>query len=231
MKIDLDDVGAIRPDLEPLHPVRSAETLNAILRTERDNRRAVLRPPRRPWAAAGVALVLTLGTGTAVAAAGSGWVGAPFAEVFSPWLSWPDGTGADPTAAVRRASAPGPVGTVFSVLTTEDDGGGCRTAVFESEASATASEPTEFTPAYGDWCADGPSGSDFGTVGVDSGPMADGFVVSAGEAVRAEVTAPDGRTFPALLVGGDFWGWFPTGSHPTLVAYAVDGAVVGTIRL
>jgi hypothetical protein len=58
-----------------------------------------------------------------------------------------------------------------------------------------------------------------------------GFIVSAGNAVRAEVHTPDGQAYPALLVDGDFWGWFPTDARPTLVGYATDGTVIDRVEL
>lgn len=54
------------------------------------------------------------------------------------------------------------------------------------------------------------------------------FEVTAGDAVRAEVTTAEGTSSPALLVDHTFWGWYPGETGATITGYAADGSVVGS---
>ena len=166
-----------------------------------------------------------------------------FAETFSHWGSGTTEGGRQlvaPSTAERAATAPGPDGTVFSVLRTPGEYA-CYTSVLETKASSAEPLPTSFVPTSGNWCDDEPIFEDFeefGGLGVSFSYRIPGvdlpaehglaaFDASAGDAVRAEVTTPTGKSYPALLVDGMFWGWFPGGEAATLVGYAADGSVVG----
>lgn len=233
MKIDAETLEAIRPVPATLDRDWSDRTLSEILAAESVRRSSrPRRTARRRAAVAGLALAATAVSGVGVAAAATGLGSHSFADVFSSWKKWPGNDGADPATAVRAATAPGPQGTVFSVLSTGgEDQRGCRTAVFESASSSAGSIPSDFIGASSSFCSTESTFTDFGGVGVDFSDMGAVFTVSAGEAVRAEVRTPDGLEYPALLVGGDFWGWFPKAAHPTLVGYAADGAIVGRVKL
>ena len=120
MKIEIDDVRALRPEAAPLAPEWSDRVVSSILAEPLAPERR--RPSgRHRFAAAALACSLVGVAGTGVAAATGVWGSATFSEAFEAWKSWPDGEASDPLAAARRASAPGPEGTVFSVLTTGEE--------------------------------------------------------------------------------------------------------------
>ena len=232
MKISSETIDAIRPEPAALDPDWSHETISAILATEPTRRPRSRRSGRLRGAVVGLALATATVSGAGIAAAATGLTPQVFTDAFAGWKHWPGNDDADPATAVRVAEAPGPAGTVFSVLSTGGENGyGCRTAVFESAESAAEPAPSSFAGVYGDFCSSGPTFPTFGGAGVTFDELAATYVVSAGDAVRAVVSTPDGTTYPALLVGGDFWGWFPKSADPTLVAYAADGSVVGKVKL
>lgn len=228
MKIDARVLDELRPTVEPLDPAWSRATLAEIMSADtRPAARGTARRSRRRVAAVGTAVAASLVAGVGVAAA-SGEMPQAFTDAFAAWRSWP-GQGADPADAERVATAPGPHGSVFTVMSTNDaDGPSCRTAILETAESAASPGPASFTQVYGDFCADGPTFTTFGKVGLDHTTVA-GYMVSAGDAVRAVVQTPSGQEYPALLVDGDFWGWFPKSARPTLTGYASDGSVVGRV--
>ena len=232
MKISSETLDAIRPEPATLDPDWSHKTVSAILATEAPRSSRSKRTGQLRAAAVGVALAATTVSGVGIAAAATGLTPQAFTDAFSGWKNWPGHNDADPATAVRVATAPGPEGTVFSVLSTGGENEyGCRTAVFESAKSAAEPVPSRFTGVYGDFCSSGPTFPTFGGAGVTFDELAATYVVSAGSAVRAVVSTPDGQKYPALLVGGDFWGWFPKSAHPTLVAYDADGSVIGRVKL
>ena len=232
MKISSETIDAIRPEPATLDPDWAHETVSAILATAPTHSPRPRRTGRLRAAVIGLALAATTVSGVGIAVAVTGLTPQAFADTFAGWKNWPGHDDADPATAVRVATAPGPAGTVFSVLSTDGENEyGCRTAVFESAKSAAEPVPSRFTGVYGDFCSNGPTFPTFGHPGVTFDELAATYMVAAGPAVRAEVSTPDGQKYPALLVGGDFWGWFPKSAHPTLVAYAADGSVVGQVKL
>jgi hypothetical protein len=233
MKNASDVLETLRPDPVTPDPTWSQETLTRILHSDTATR--PLAPGRRRrLAVVALAAALTSLAGVGVASAG-GVMPLAFMDVFSPrWHAGPINghPPVDPATAKRVATAPGPDGTVFSVLSTgHGQPYSCRTALIESADSAALSGPATFTDVTSSFCSDAPSAPTFGLADISYQDVAAGFIVSAGDAVRAEVRTKDGEEYPALLVEGDFWGWFPTSAHPTLVAFAADGSVVGTVRL
>jgi hypothetical protein len=229
MKIDHRVLHELRPTEHPLDPTWSHDTLLRVMATESTT--ATTRNPRtkrRRVALVAVGVAVTTVTGVGVASA-SGLTSQSLTDAFSSWKVWP-GYDADPAQAERVATAPGPDGLVFSVLDTGDgQTKSCRSAILETAESARLPKPTTFTDVYGNFCADGPTFPTFGNIGVTNDDLAATYVVSAGDAVRADVRTPDGTQYPALLVNGDFWGWFPLGEHPTVTGYAADGTVVGQV--
>lgn len=230
----LDD---LRPQPRDLDPEWSASTLTTILSTPGAGRQVgagAARCPRRGVAISLLAAV-SLSTGLGIAAATTDLASGSFTDAFSFWAQGnpaADILPADPGDVMRMATAPGPDGTVFSVMSTAEDGQyGCRTALLESKESAAQPQPTSFVAVTGNWCASEPFTSAFGGAGVDFVNDTAGYTVVAGDAVRAEVRADDGTEYPALLVNGYFWGWFPTSDHPTLTGYASDGSLVGEVAL
>ena len=231
MKISSDVLEELRPDPVTMDPTWSHATLNRVLSGEnRPTRVPAPRQGRRRIVLVSAAMLATSAAGVGAASA-IGLTPTSFTSAFSSWQHWPGGS-ADPAAAERIATAPGPDGMVFSVLSTgRAHGSSCRTSVVESAESARRDLPDSFTEIYGDFCSNHATAPTFGTAAVSYQDVAAGFTVSAGKAVRAEVRTPDGQVYPALLVEGDFWGWFPRSAHPTLLGYAVDGSLVGKVRL
>ena len=193
------------------------------------------RSPRRRRRLAAVTLSAILASTVGVgAAAATGNMPQAFTDAFSYWFTSPVAgqNGIDPSTAHRAAVAPGPHGQVFSVLTAKGaDGYQCTVGLFETNRSADMPGPAAFTDATGSICRTGPDDGDFGGSSVSAAGHAYSYFVSAGSAVRAELHTSDGTIYPALLVEGDFWGWFPTpasvSTHPVLIGYAADGSVVG----
>ena len=140
-------------------------------------------------------------------------------------------TGTDPATVVRAATAPGPDGRVFTVLTWSGaaDGTVCSAPLFETPASAAGPAPTDFAE-NGGMCEPRPNSGPFGAdAGINWNDRYAVYEVSAGAAVRGELRLPDGSTHPAVLVRGWLYGWFPAGSAGELTGYAADGSVVGTV--
>lgn len=232
MRINSAMLEALRPEPVTMDPDWSHASLTAILADEPTTHAGARRQARSRVALVGLAFVATSTLGVGVAVAAGGLTLHSFTEAFSYWKSRPvDGhPGVDPARAQRVATAPGPGDTVFSVFATGGDYS-CRTAVVEDAESAKAHLPSSFTPITDNFCSSAPMGADFGASSVSFQGQIAGFIVAAGSAARAEVHTADGTEYPALLVDGDFWGWFPKAAHPTLVGYAVDGTVIGRVEL
>ena len=231
MKPTSDVLESLRPDPLPLDPAWSQRTLTAITQSH-DPAPEPVHGKRRRLAVVALAATFISVTGAGAAAAG-GLMPQPFVDAFSFWKTIPvDAHPVDPATAERVATAKGPHGTVFSVLSTgHGQRFACRTGLIETAKSAAGPGPSSFTDVTSNFCSDAPSSATFGSVDINYQQIAAGFIVSAGTAVRAEVHTKDGRELPALLVEGDFWGWFPASEHPTLVGYAADGSVIGRLRL
>jgi len=197
---------------------------------------AKTRPNRRRRAALAGAVALGLvavpGVATAV---GSGMKPQAFFDAYDYWNDNSAGT-VDPTTATRAATAPGPYGGSFSVLTARNgDGLTCIGPVFESSTSAKAQLPDDFEDG-GSFCHTDPSTRPFG---FDTAGFTDTAIVwwaHAGVAVRAELRMPTGETYPVVLVEGVLFGWYPLPfraqeDRPTLTGYASDGTAVGEIQI
>ena len=197
---------------------------------------ATARPNRRKRAALAGAVVLGLLAAPGVAnAVGSGMKPQAFFDAYDYWGSNPDGT-VDPATASRAATAPGPFGGTFSVLTAKNkDGLTCIGPVFETSTSAKAELPDNFEDG-GSFCQAAPSTMPFG---VDSVMYTDSATVwwgPAGDAVTAELRMPSGEAYPVVRVEGYLFGWFPLPAPgerdaPTLTGFAADGTEVGTTKL
>jgi ferric-dicitrate binding protein FerR (iron transport regulator) len=206
----------------------------------------VLHSPR-PWAPSRPSRLrrrtLTLGlSGVLVVAGGGaavagGLVPQAFVDAFAYWQNQPSGENSppvDPSTAERAATAPGPGGTVFTVVSAhaaDDPSFRCTTALFETPESAAQPGPAVFTDAFGSVC-EKPSHRTFGdgtNVAVTDGKYV--WQIPAGDAVRGELRTASGEDWPVVLVDGSFYGWFPAlepgEPHPVLVGYAADGSEVG----
>jgi hypothetical protein len=224
MTIDNATIDALRPGTVALDPEWSDATLRAILAEDPPQ---VRRPTGRRVAIAAFAITLTTVGGVGVAAATTGFSFSSFADTFSYWNGG-DRPHVDPSGATRLATAAGPSGSIFSVVGAGDDPT-CYTAIIESASSAKQVLPSAFTDITDNYCTDfsGRDRPEFGSASVSYGSEVAGYTVPAGRAARAELTGQDGTTYPALLVDGQFWGWFPKDQHPTLVGYAKDGTRIG----
>lgn len=200
-------------------------------------------PPRRP--ARHRRRALTLGISAALVAAGGGAAVAggavpqAFVDAFAYWQDEPWGPASpsvDPSTAERVATAPGPDGTVFTVVSAHAAGDPqwrCTTALFETPESAAMPGPAVFTDAFGSFC-EGPrtiSFGDYAGVSVTSGRYV--WQVGAGAAVRGELRTASGESWPVVLAGGSFYGWFPAPqpgeAQAVLVGYAADGTELGRV--
>jgi hypothetical protein len=234
---------AVRPSIDidqAWAPVEQAAVRERIIAStdpvdELSTRRRRARRPVVVLAVSGV--VLAGGGGAAVA---GGLMPQPFIEAFSYWEHPPENRSAvDPSTAERVASAPGPDGTVFTVVVAhaEDDPDyQCSTTLFETPDSASGPGPAAFTDASGSYCHNGSETAPFGWGGGVS--VTDGYYVwdsPAGEAVRAELRTASGETYPVLRYGGTFFGWFPAPAagdpHPELIGYAADGTEIGSEQI
>lgn len=192
------------------------------------------RRKRRPLAVLAFSgAVLVAGTG---AAAAGGLMPQAFTDALSNWSSpsTDGGPGVDPANAKRTATAPGPDGTVFTVLTAaaaQDPDYTCTVALFETKQSAAGPGPAAFEEASSNWCQQGPATGPFGAGGLDV--FGDYYVYYAvtGDAVRAELHTASGQAYPVVTSGGNFFGWYPAPAagegRAELVGYAADGTEVG----
>ena len=189
-------------------------------------------PSRRKRAALAGVVVLGLVAVPGVASAvGSGMKPQAFFGAYDYWGENPDGA-VDPATASRAATAPGPFGGTFSVLTAKNDGGlTCIGPVFETSTSAKAQLPDNFEDG-GSFCQTAPSNMPFG---IDSVMYTDSATIwwgPAGDAVTAELRMPTGEVYPVLRVEGYLFGWYPLPApgerdDPTLTGFAADGSEVG----
>lgn len=148
----------------------------------------------------------------------------------------PDAAHQTASATVQRAAtAPGPDGQVFSVVTWDEGPGSdyewCSVPVIETAASAAEPVPADF---YDNGAVCGPGGfaDEFAAeYGVNASDPYAVFEVKAGTAVRGELRLPDGSTYPAVLVRGWLYGWFPPATEGVLTGYTQDGTVAGTVTL
>lgn len=197
---------------------------------------ATAGPSRRKRATlAGVAVLGLLAVPGAASAVGSGMKPQAFFDAYNYWGSNPDGS-VDPATASRAATAPGPFGGTFSVLTAKNkDGLTCLTPVFETTTSEKAQLPDDFEGGMS-FCDSVPSSRPFGVDSVEYVDSAAVWFGHAGDAVTAELRMPSGERYPVVRVEGYLFGWFPLPAPgerdaPTLTGFAADGTEVGTTEL
>ena len=198
-------------------------------------RRARRRRPLAVLALSGA--VLAGGVG---AAAAGGLMPQAFVDRFSAlWQTDPmEGAPAvDPSTAERVATAPGPDGQVFTVMSAaaaDDPDSTCTVALFETPGSAALPGPAAFVDVSSNWCQDGPETRPFGT-GADIDVFHGYYIwnAPAGDAVRGELRTPSGETYPVVSSDGRLWGWFPARVEgeplvqAELIGYAADGTEIG----
>lgn len=216
--------------LETLLPARDREAmLEKLLRADRESRVGAAHQPARRWLVGiGVSTVVLASVGTAAAA---GLLPQSFTDVFSSWEQ--DGY-AQLSETVRAGTAPGPDGSVFTVVTSRnEDGSFCAGAVFESPESAAEPVPSVFAE-NGSSCEPTPNREDFGanSAGSDTGSEYV-FQVSAGPATTAVLESPGTEARPLILANGWLYGWLPANYDGSAVVngYAPDGSLVGTYRV
>lgn len=194
--------------------------------------------PSRRRRVAGIAAVLALGliaSPGVAGAVGNGMRPQAFIDAYDYWGNIPKGA-VDPATARRAATAPGPFGGIFSVLTAKNSEGlTCIGPVFESSASAKAVLPDNFNDG-GSFCQEAPSTKPFGFASLMYTRTAAVWWADAGGAVTGELRMPSGETYPVVLVQGYLFGWYPLplrtpDESPTLIGYAADGSVVGQDRV
>lgn len=197
---------------------------------------ATARPIRRKRAAIAGVVVLGLVAVPGVASAvASGMKPQAFIDAYDYWGSNPDGS-VDPATAARAATAPGPFGGTFSVLTAKNkDGLTCIGPVIETSTSARAELPDNFEDG-GSFCQAAPSTMPFGLDSVMYTQSATVWWGPAGDAVTAELRMPSGEAYPVVRVGGYLFGWFPLPAPgerdaPILTGFAADGTEVGKTEL
>lgn len=197
---------------------------------------ARVRPHRRRHAALSGVLAFGLVCLPGVAGAvGSGMEPQAFFDAYDYWGDNPDGA-VDPATATRAASAAGPFGGTFSVLTARnEDGLTCMTPVFESTTSEKALLPDDFEGGFST-CGSVPSTRPFAVDAVEYVDTATVWFGHAGDAVTAELRMPSGEVYPVLRVEGYLFGWYPLPTPgerdaPVLTGFAADGTEVGTAEL
>ena len=200
------------------------------------------RRRRRPLAV--LALSGLVVAGGAGAAAAGGVMPQAFINAFPYWATPSEGKPAvDPSTGERVATAPGPEGKVFTVMSAaaaDEPDFTCTVALFETPESAALPGPAAFVDVSSNWCQDGPETSPFGSgadIDVAAGhdfDLVGGYYVwrtPAGAAVRGELRTPSGETYPVVSAGGWLRGWFPARvegePQAELIGYAADGTEVG----
>jgi hypothetical protein len=189
------------------------------------------RRTRAAAIAAGLAASVVAAPGVA-AAVGDGMRPQAFLDVYSYWATDnPQGVVQAGTAR-RAATAPGPDGNQFSVLmATNSEGTTCLAPVIESGTSADRETPDLFTDG-GSLCVSADAAPQpIGPILVSPTDTATIWYGDAGDGTRAELTMPDGTNYPALVVDGYLFGWYPlpdgtAASTPTLTVYGADGTVL-----
>jgi hypothetical protein len=233
-------VDAVRPssDIDRLwNPREQAAVRERILTADQPVDELASRRGRRRRPLVVLAVSGLVVTGGAGAAAAGGLMPQAFTDAFSFWQGTPvaGSPEVDPSNAERVATAAGPGGTVFTVMTAtaaDDPDYVCTVALFETPQSAAEPGPADFTDASGNWCQQGPQTAPFGSgAAID---VSGGYYVwhsPAGDAVRAELHTASGQTYPVVRSRGDFFGWFPArseGEPPAeLIGYAADGTELG----
>lgn len=235
-----------RDRLTILSDIRPQVTLDAVWTPEQQaavrDRILANRPvtgARRPRRARAAAIAGALGLGVialpgVAAAVGNGMQAQAFFDAYAYWFDDPQGV-VDPATAERAATAPGPNGQSFSVITAKTtDGRVCLAPVFESSTSSDATLPDYFEDVGGSFCTDGPSTAPFGAdtfARTDSGAV---WWAHAGDAVTAELRTSSGEVYPVVRVEGYLFGWYPlppgdpdADDWPTITGYAADGTEVG----
>ena len=201
-----------------------------------DQSRTITTVPGRRRRVALVAGGLTVGLLALPGAAGavnSGMSAQSFAQAYS---NWQENRGVDPGSAQRLGTIAGPSGGMYSVVSAANDKGvTCLTMLFETAASAKKPAP-DFFEGGGSFCDDIPSIKPFGFNGRFSSGAVDVWIAEAGTAVRGITRMADGRTYPAMLVQGYLFGWFPILDRDapalvTVIGYAADGSEVGQIHI
>jgi hypothetical protein len=194
------------------------------------------KPDRPRWPALAAALVVGLFTAPGVATAvGSGMRPQAFFDAYDYWNDNPNGS-VEPSTATRAATAPGPFGGTFSVLTARNtDGLTCIGPVFETSTSAAVQLPDDFEDG-GSFCHAAPSTLPFGIDSVMYTDSATVWWAHAGDAVAGEVRMPSGEVYPVVRVEGYLFGWYPLPEpgqreDAVLTGFAPDGSVVGRIGL
>ena len=242
----LTTLDAIRPETAQLDEQWSHDALTSIMAARVD--RPAPRTRRVRTVVAGSVGVVLLGAGAATAA---GLAPQAFTDAFRGWgtvspESEPGRQAVDPATAERVATAAGPGGTVFSLVSAPGrDGFSCVAVLFETPASAASADPSDFVDANGSYCADiPPADARFGDMAAldvqrQPGVLGESDVrvlsISAGPAIRAVLRTADGREHAMLRFEGRFYGWFvgqgTDTRRATLIGYADDGTEVGRTRL
>ena len=254
---------ALRPDTSgrAWGAVEQAAARERVMAVDARAAAPVRRARRRHRHVTALALsgLLVVGGAGAAAAAG-GLLPQSFTDAFSGWGTTPReggsryegpdaqavgpdraGPAIDPSTGQRVASAPGPNGTVFTLVTAHatDPAYQCTAVLFESPTSAGQPLPSDFRSSYHDTCQEGPAQGTFdmkGTHEPEKGVWT--WSATAGDAVRATLVGPDGTSYPVLGEAGALYGWFPghadlvggtlaTDRLYVLTGYAADGSVVG----
>lgn len=181
-------------------------------------------------------LLVTAALTAALIGAGTGVAGAAGLlpeSLTGPLRFWSSETGGDvdPGTARRVAQTPGPDGTVLSVWSARDARGAtCVAPMFETPGPLDRPAPTDFRLAGGQ-CTPALPAEPFGNLGGSADEHGVHTMwVTAGDAVRAELRAPDGTTRPVLRAEGMFFLWYAADARtgpPALVGYDAAGDVVG----
>jgi hypothetical protein len=251
---------ALRPDTRRMQgwsAQEQAATRERIMATDatlEDAAHRAARPVlpvagRRKHAAAVALGALVVVSGAGAAAAG-GLVPQAFVDAFTHWRTWPGDHRVDPATAVRIATAPGPDGTVFTLVAAhadDDPDHQCLVTLYETQQSTRQPGPAVFQDVSGNWCQDGSTDEPFGaTTAVDVasgagysrvGVTGDTWVwsTSTGSAASARLRTTDGQTYPVLTYEGRFFGWFPAPEdgqdRPVLTGYDADGTPIGQTSL
>lgn len=194
------------------------------------------RRPTRVLAFAGAVAAAVVVAPGAAAALGAGLRPQSFFDAYSYWGENPGGP-VDAADVERIATAPGPDGNVFSVLTaTNSDGTTCLAPIIESKDSADSESPNLFTDG-GSLCASPDAGpQNVGAIFVGPTDSAVVWYGYGGDATRAEVRMPEGGTYPVVVANGYLFGWYPLPVRtpeqaPTLTVFGANGSIVHSEKL
>lgn len=188
--------------------------------------------------------VLVVGGASAAAAAGvvGGLLPQSFTDVFSSWgLAHHNENGTvnnpalDLSTAQRVATAPGPDGTIFTVVVAHAGPGvdyQCSVALNETPDSAQRPLPSNFLDVSATSCGSEVPDPRFsfqgGWADLEHGTWS--WFGTAGAAVRGDVVTASGQHYPAVISDGRIYGWYPRvadqADSPVLTCYDADGTVV-----